>query len=413
MSATATAKAKPKPKSSGRKPRCPNGTRRSRKTGNCEPAKRKPKTAKRKSLKPKMPRQSKRGRASKPRPCPKRSFRKRRSGKCRPKAQTTTSCSKIKVPLGRSNPSKPPEAMLPGDTLLGFGTFGITVSRRIGGELKVIKLIEKKYTPNEFRLQHKAASVTPYVADVESHCSIGPGQGLVVMNMKVPGKINGEGWTRASCRRAVRQLLMGVLAMHKHDIYHFDMSEDNIMFDRDPVANPKTFNLKIIDFGQARQSTDPYYTFVGNVPPEQINELHTSLAAQLPGGRPALFAAHDTWGVAILLNSADGRTDKDLEYFDSFDDYITEFKKAAQLDALDSDDSDYEEQITRSCDPSCQLAAYTASLKPHRVAYNKIRHLRRKKSNCDFARPLYLEMLEPNVFRRAKLSAVLDHLDSY
>ena len=68
----------------------------------------------------------------------------------------------------------------------------------------------------------------------------------------------------------------------------------------------------------------------------------------------------------VLLNILDQRTSQDLEYLDELEVHVpSDFRDNLNLDDYDSDDSDYEEQISHITD--------TAMLKSYKKAIESIR----------------------------------------
>ncbi|CAL5976598.1 Kinase [Hexamita inflata] len=93
-----------------------------------------------------------------------------------------------------------------------------------------------------------------------------------------------------TARTIIRQVLQGLDQLHKMDIIHRDMKPHNVLID------PSTLQVKIIDFGLAREFT------LQPVPLSCSCGTKFFLAPELMLGQSKYTKTSDIWGVGLILS---------------------------------------------------------------------------------------------------------------
>lgn len=327
-------------------------------------------------------------------------------------------CKGIKAPMPRNKRrSKRHYRGLKGDKLLGSGGYGTTVMRKSKtGESIAVKLVSRKYESKEAKIQQLAYEASPHVARVFNHCHLGSGAGLVTMEVLSGGKVDFHSSLSAPViRRATWQLMNAMAQLHYKGIFHRDLKEENVLFDRDPKYFPDTFNVKIIDFGLTclRDEKCPHEGSGTRemFPPEHyVASKHRRAfdEALYNAGRHrfARFALHDVWSVGIMLaikcqgEYCTSTTDVQVpSVHDS--DFQTTFEKRCERTMR--------ELKGRSCanQAPCIIQAYTIEIEKLRNSFEAAVAAQTVPS-MRWAHPLVRALLEPNVFKRPHFHHIIE-----
>ena len=334
-----------------------------------------------------------------------------------------TKCNGIVAPLRRDRrKSKQNYRGKKGDKLLGSGGYGTTVMRKSEtGESIAVKLVSRKYNSREAEIQQLAYRASPHVARVFSHCRLGAGAGLVTMEVLSGGKVDfSRSFSEPVMRRALFQLITAMAHLHENGIYHRDLKEENVLFDRDPKFQPDTFNIKIIDFGLTCLSNEKCkHEGSGTremMPPETYvaSKYRDAFDPALKSNGKNRFAMHDVWSIGIMIaHKCQGEyctsiTEVNLPSVKERD-FQSIFEKRCkdtmrQLKRRNGAYTNGEDQCfgTRQC----ILHAYTIEIEALRINFEAAL-AEPTIPSMRWAEPLFRVMLEPNVFKRPNLYEII------
>ena len=342
-----------------------------------------------------------------------------RASRTKPKRK----CHGIVAPLPRDKRKSRREYKgLRGDKLLGSGGFGTTVMRRSKkGKHIAVKLVSRKYKEKEAEIQQLAYRASPHVARIFSHCHLDKGAGLVTMEVVSGGEVDfSRSLSTPVLKRATLQLMTAMAHLHESGIYHRDLKEENILFDRDPKVYPDIFNVKIIDFGLTCLSNEKCeHEGAGTremMPPETYIAWSYKKAFD-----PALLeigknrhAMHDVWSIGIMLAvkcqgeycaSSTGMNFPSVTNRD----FHSIFEKRCErtMKKLQGYDRTAKNAQVQCFDPvECILKAYTIEIEGLRVNFEAAIAAPTVPS-MRWAGPLLRAMLEPNVFKRPNLHEII------
>jgi serine/threonine protein kinase len=151
------------------------------------------------------------------------------------------------------------------DTVLGSGSFGVTVTKKYQGKQRAVKFVPRnKFDEEEAKLLARIGK-RRHIASQVDYC-VTKSSGIIIMEHMKGGPLTkdqgdvvtsplymGDEVPKLSvAKRVMLHLLQGLADMHKNNIYHRDIKGANIMVDRKP-GRRLSWVVKYIDFGFACQ----------------------------------------------------------------------------------------------------------------------------------------------------------------
>lgn len=324
-----------------------------------------------------------------------------------------------KMPLPRRVPDKAVDAfengnesalnkhVRKGDTFLGAGSFGVTVSRTISGQPVAVKYVFDEFEIDEAAIQMDAAQITANAAQVFAACHRRtPGTGLVLMEPLPGPQFFAIDFPADVVRAAIAQLLEALEALHDAGIYHRDIKPENVMFDKDPMVHDD-WTLKLIDWGLACRRRE-CHDRVGTswyAPPEWELQESEAFAEGVARRGYDLYAAHDVWAVGVMIANVCTGGDCDMIELPTIED-IPEDTDGWHMELA----TDVEATVEAiGADP---VEVYWLLIEDERENFVGPIGAWTPTPGYEWSKVLVQMLLEPDLFRRATASDALEVLDA-